>query len=325
MSDRSEGGEPMSDSEIEAERIAALLDGRVDGEERAELLRRLATSRCFREIAETAAVLRELEEPTVQAERVRDAVPGPPHDPIIHPVEPGGAPPSAVRGRTWRRRSTRWLPLASVVALVLVVPLVWRTASEGVDVGTPASHLASRDEGLPAGWTATRPWPVTLGAGEALSPTARAVRAGVLHTDLLLATRGGDTVQATRLRAEMAALISGVEGAAGAVRAYGGTVPESEQTLASAGGALEQLLGSDEVRWGAWLEAARIAAARRDAAFFRTHQSRAALEHATRYRHLPAAARATARRVNEALEAGTPPDWAAVADDFDQLLAASAI
>jgi hypothetical protein len=316
MSDRTRRGDAPRDSDIEPERIAALLDGKVGEEERAELLRMLAVSRSFHELTETAAVLRELEEFPADAASVHDALAVSP--PIRPPGGPERAPPSMVRGRRWRRR---WAALASVAALVLLAPLVWRAAAGGADVGTPASLLAFRDAGLPANWTADRPWPATLGEAASLTPTARAVRAGALHTDLLLGT--GDTAQVARLRAEMSTLLSGVEGAAGLNQAYSATGQEVGQALASAGAALEQLLGPDEVRWGAWLEAARIAAVRRDAAFFRVRASRAALDRAARLASLPAAVRTRAGSVRNAIDTA-PPDWPALSRELNRLLRDSA-
>jgi hypothetical protein len=67
------------------------------------------------------------------------------------------------------------------------------------------------------------------------------------------------------------------------------------------------------VRWGAWLEAARIAAARRDAAFFRAQAWDEAAP--------PSAAGADARRLLDRVRAAAAvPEWAPLQRDLDALL-----
>lgn len=316
----------MSEPDIDAERVAALLDGRLPEAERAELLSRLATSSHFRELAETAAVLRELELAGTNPAHEVDHEPDPPA-PTPSPAGAQEAPPSTARPG-WRRRPVRWLALAASLAVAALAIALWQPR-RGTDApGAPALRLASRDAGLPAGWTAARPWQVTLGGGAAsLIPSSRAVRAGVLHTDLVLAARAGDHAEVTRLVEEMEDLLTGVSGGSAVIQAYR-TPPAAatrrSQTIGDAGELLSQLLGTEDVRWGAWLEAARIAAARQDTEFFLANETRATLRRATRPGDLPETARTTARRLDEALRSGGPRDWPTVRRDLDQLLAVSA-
>jgi hypothetical protein len=79
---------------------------------------------------------------------------------------------------------------------------------------------------------------------------------------------------------------------------------------------------ADAARLGAWLATARVAAARRDAAFLRAPASRAAAEALTARADLDAATREAAGRVRAAVQNGAAPEWEALGHDVDALLAA---
>ncbi|HEU4562466.1 MAG TPA: hypothetical protein VFS20_31840, partial [Longimicrobium sp.] len=82
-----------------------------------------------------------------------------------------------------------------------------------------------------------------------------------------------------------------------------------------------RLAGENGVAVGAWAEAARLAAARRDAGFFRARASRRALERARRDPALPPAARAALQRLGAALHLPPPPDWGVVERETARILA----
>jgi hypothetical protein len=164
---------------IDDERLGALLEGRVSEPARGELLARLSASDDdFGVFAETAAVLRELEG------AASDADPDGPET-GAGPDEPGGAgapppeaeralrvsgpaPPSVRRPGGWRRPSARWLALAAVLALAVLVPVLRPWGGGGrLTPERAAGLLAGRGGGLPGGWTEQRrPWDATLGPGD---------------------------------------------------------------------------------------------------------------------------------------------------------------
>jgi hypothetical protein len=84
-----------------------------------------------------------------------------------------------------------------------------------------------------------------------------------------------------------------------------------------------RLAGEDGVALGAWAEAARLAAGRRDGGFFRARATRDALERFTGDAALPSAARPGLERIRAALAASGPPDWRALEGEATRLLAAA--
>ncbi len=181
MTDPKNGAERLaSPLEADAERLAALLDGRLDERRRAEAVARLASSDDeFEAFVDALAVTRELE--------AEDAAEG------VTPLRP------RVRQRWWRRPGGQWAAIAAVLAGLALLPAVWsRGRDPGVD--DPQSYAAlleSKGAGLPAGWDPT-PWRTTRGAGDPLTPQARAVRLGVHMTDLeaAIAARGPQVAEA---------------------------------------------------------------------------------------------------------------------------------
>ncbi|HEV2148119.1 MAG TPA: hypothetical protein VGR37_12010, partial [Longimicrobiaceae bacterium] len=71
------------------------------------------------------------------------------------------------------------------------------------------------------------------------------------------------------------------------------------------------------VELGAWAEAARIAAARRDAEFFRPRESRAVLGRAG---ELPEPAGAALERIRRAVEGDGAPEWNSLERGISDLL-----
>lgn len=292
----------MKEPRIEPERIAELLDGRLEEPERGRLLVQLATSGEFCDFAETAAVLREAE--------------------AVEGRKPRRLPPSTARARGWRTRPGRWLAIGAVLALAVLAPILWLARDRAMDhPGAPAALLSAMDAGLPPGWTARPAWEAALGTGDPLDAGARAVRAGALHTALLVALQGGGAEDAARIRDQLVALLSlpGTAPLASHYRELRMDAPTVAVDLESAGEALATSLGKEDVLWGAWLEAARIAAARRDAAFFRSGRTSGILDRAAESERISDAGHATLSNVRTSLNAEVIV-WPGVQRDLDTLL-----
>ncbi len=298
-------------STTEAERIAALLDGRLDERERADLLAHLATSDdAYEAFVDAAAVTREFkggESGTYD---------------II-------AVPAAKRapGR-WTSR-TGWFALAAVLAGVAVLPFLRTSFREPQydDPGRFVSMLESDDAGLPPGWNG-RPWTTTRGASDPLTPRARAVRLGARLVDLELGVRTQDSSVAV-LAAEIAALLEDIP-AAGAVAAMyrdlqksGAERPmEVKSALEQGRVAVARLAGEEPVAWGAWLEGARIALARGDVGYIESRRSRSLLRRVAARNDFNPRERAAIARVLSAATAGVRDRDGAIEDLMSLLRAA---
>lgn len=298
---------PVKEPTVDPERLAALLDGRLDERERAEVLARLAASEeDFEAYVDAIAVTRELE--------AGDEAEG------VTPLRPPGR-------RWWQRPGGHWLAIAAVLAGIALAPWLWTRAS-GPDLRDPGRYVAlleAEGAGLPAGWDRT-PWAVTRGPGDPLTPEARAVRLGVRLTELELAARAGDPAAAA-LAGEIVALLEEVRGAGpvaaiyGEVRRRAGEPAETLKPLLEQGRkAVAQVAGEEMVALGAWAEAARVAAARRDAEFFRSRESREMLGRAGGLPGVGEPARAAVGRIRAALEGGGAMDWNAVEQGATELL-----
>lgn len=300
----------MTEPAIDAERLAALLDGRLDERDRADLLARLASSPDDLEVfADAVAVMAELEERGEEKgiERLR--------------------PPS--HAPRWPAR--RWLALAAVLGTVAVAPLLW-TRVRPPDIRDPARFVAllpGDRPGLPERWD-SRPWPSTRSASGPLTEDARAARVGALLVDLELAVPVHDPA-VSELSGEIATLLDEVP-AAGPVAA---TFHEIARSADEPGARLQPLLdrerpeavrlvGAEMAALGAWAEAGRIAAVRRAPGYFRTRASRTALDRAAQLPGLPAPARSALERVREAVAGESAPDWVAVERDLALVLGALA-
>ncbi|HEX6536628.1 MAG TPA: hypothetical protein VF041_18725 [Gemmatimonadaceae bacterium] len=300
----------MSEPTTDAERIAALLDGRLSAEQRSELLARLASSESERDVlAEAAAILRDIE-------------PG-------ESAGGGKALPLVMPRPRWRfSRARPWLAIAAAVAFIGVIALVRSHGHTPAprDPGRFVAMLQARDGGAPAGWD-DHPWSVSRAAGAVVAPDARAVRIGARVAELELAVRARDSA-AARLAAELAALLEPIPASAPAVGIYrqvagrAGAPPNELAALLARGRvAAASLAGADLVELGAWLETARVAAARHDAAFFREPASRAMLDRAAGLATLPATARQSLRSIESSITASDAhPDWSAVEDALTGVL-----
>jgi len=301
----------LNGSPIDPERLGALLDGRLTERQRDELLARLAASDEGVEVfADALAVTDELE----REDRAAAGATG--EAPVIPFRRP--APRAA-----WPV-GPRLALAASLAAVAVGVTALALARGRGADddPGRYAALLAR--PGLPAGWNGA-PWTAARAAGETMQPRARAVRIGARLTDLEAAATAQDSPAARQAAADVAALLEPLPAAGPATAVYaelGRRAGEPAAGRERGRRTAARLAGADAVALGAWAEAARLAAARRDDAFFRARPTRRAVAHAAEDASLPADARAAAQRIRAALAAGAP-DWGALEAGASRLLAAA--
>ena len=296
----------MTQPAIDPEVLAALLEGRLPADQRAAVVARLAASEpALDAYIDAVAAMSELEPGQMIGDR-------------------GRAKSPAGSGRWLSPR--RWLALAAMLAGIGVVPwLATRMASNRTDPGRFVALLRAPAAGLPAGWDG-RPWSSVRGVEQPVTASARATRLGARLVDLDLAVQARDTAAAA-LAGDIGALLEALPAAAPVTAMYrdigqrAGAPPEElKPLLVQAGAAASQLAGPDRARFGAWVEAARIAAARGDTTFFRAAETRTALDRARGVAGLPEAARAIVPRLDSTLTLERAPDWSALERDLTALL-----
>jgi len=289
----------MSDSRIDAERIAALLDGRVSGEERAALLERLAQSEETMELlGDAAAIVHELD-PSVSENQT--------------PVDP--------RTR-WRQQGWRLAAAAAIVAAV-GIPL-WMRSRPSALGGNDALALLRVPIDRPA-TAVDAPWRALRGDPQSVTPKGRAVRVGARSIDLEASLRKRDRATDSALLNDLTALLANIPASAPLVTSLRVITEDTSMSdrairIVEVRNALGSFLGREWVATGAFLEAARIAATLQDSAFFASSRSRSMMERVTRSVELDSAARQAARH---ALAIGwdkTPVDWVALQRELTALL-----
>jgi hypothetical protein len=300
----------VTQPDIDPERLAALLDGRLPAAERRAVLDQLAASEPAAEAyVDALAVLSELE-PAQNAD-----------DPRARGI--------ASERLRWRHPPKRWLAIAALLAGVALAPsLITRLRrSEQTDPSRVVALLAARNRGLPAGWD-RGPWSSVRGADQPLTASARAVRLGALLVDLELAVRGHDAALADIAR-DISDLLEPVPASGPIAAMYRDLgqragVPSDDliPLLRPAGDAAVRLVGPQPAQLGAWVEAARIASVRSDTAFFRAGESRAVLAQAGNLSGLTDDAPEAVRRIQAALASERAPDWSALERDLTDLLRA---
>ncbi|GBD31638.1 hypothetical protein HRbin33_00597 [bacterium HR33] len=253
----------MSQDRLDLEELAAFVDGRLEGEARARVIRLLASSEeAYEVFAETLRFQAE--------ERARGA--------------------RVVRFPRWRRAVL--VPLAAAAALaLLLVQDRW--------LGTPQPEALSgarlvRQLDLSPAAVATlgaewdrHPWSVTRGGAARLDESELAFRLGMRSADLAAALRMTDYTGAERLAAEIVELLEGVELSQPVTSRYVDLRAkleqgESLQSLLEAAERSEQslsrLLDSPQFDLGRWCAAASLAVRLRNQDLFRSPGSRAFLE-----------------------------------------------
>ncbi|HVG43877.1 MAG TPA: hypothetical protein VM890_04075, partial [Longimicrobium sp.] len=294
----------------EDERLAAFLDGRLDEREREAMLARLtADDDAYEVFAHTAQVLRLAEADAAAA--------GAPEDEGVIPLH-GRAP---VLAASRRPAVLRWLALAAVLAgVALAGRALWPRSSAGADPVRVAARLEHVSAGLPLGFIEDTPWASVRGDGApgGASPeerVARAAHAGALLLDLSVAVQGRDAAK-TRLLAAQVIARTGSGGALRTIADGAGSPPERLQPLVEeATERIAKRLGQPEaLRLGIWVEAARLAAATHDAAFFADARTQGILDDAAR---LEPSARAAVEQVRGLLPGAGSPRWDALAAALD--------
>jgi Putative zinc-finger len=307
--------EPRPDDE----RLSALLDGRLTGRERDEVLAHLAADdEDYQVFVDTADVLRE-------AEAGEDAAPRR-EESGARREEEGRIPPSLRPGaRRWPGRAPRRIALAAAAAglvVLAVLALRGRAAAPGDPVRL-AGRLAYAERGLPEGWTERRTWSSARG-GAATRREARAARAGALLVDLSVAVAARDSADTRLLATQLRERFDAQATSSSPIRQVSARAGEPSAALRplveKAAERLEARLGRDHLRLGAWTEAASLAAYRRDEAFFRSGDTRRMLGRAERLTAADPAARDALARVRAALPAEGAPDWDALTGTLDTLL-----
>lgn len=269
---------------VDPEALAALLDGTLPAHERDEVLERLARSPGdYEAFVEAASVLRDLEDESGAA-----PVPAAP------PPPPSTASPPVREIRPARRGlpgAKLWLPLAAVLAGVLVVPRLLADPAplELLDgrtlVPTPGdgSLAALGQEWSQPGWSVKR------GSGRSLVEQHRDFRIGVRLAELDVAFEARDAQAVRRVEPELISLLSQVEASGLVLDEYrqirerasrqgpGGGEEERARALANLSAFLQD---SPWFGLGIWLEQARLAALANQPRFF-TASASGALEKLT--------------------------------------------
>jgi hypothetical protein len=292
--------EDVNEPPIDLERLGALMEGTVHPRERAALLARLAASEAELESYADALALRD----ELAAED--GAAPAPAETPVL--------PLRTRRTRGWGGPAR--LALAASVAAVAIGGAVWGL-SKGAGDDDPGRYAALLGRpGLPAGWNA-EPWTASRTPDEVLDPHARAVRIGARITALETAAAARDSAAVRRAAAGVGALLDPLPAAGPAASLYAELGRRAGEPAAATRALRERgrrtaarLAGEDGVALGAWAEAARLAAARRDQGFFRSDATHRALDRAARDSRLTPTARAGVERVRAGLAASPAPDWA---------------
>jgi hypothetical protein len=253
------------------ELLAALIDGKLSGAERARAIKLLADSDEALEAFASAARDEQLASPA-----------RPPAIPPIRPVIP-----------IWRRWKVA-VPVAAAAAITLaVLPRLVGGWSDAAFATEFASDLASQPRGsggtrvayLKTGWESR--WPENRGsvrgAREASRIGSRAdslseFRLAVQTLDLMVALRHGDTAAARSVVDDITQTLAGVDFSEQVAAAYAGlrsalgTAPTAEllDRASSAEGRLRSLIHSSSFERDQWIGAVDLAAQANDTSFFQS-------------------------------------------------------
>ncbi len=292
----------MKEPREDDERLSALLEGRVEGRQREELLAHLAEADDDYEVfTNTASVLRALEEEDARGRRP-------------------GAPPS-MRRRAWPAART----LAAVAGtMVLLLAAGWLLRGRGGSAAGYPLQLAMDLNVDTANWSPWEPQGTVRGWDVPTAKRPRAIYAGAKLMDLAVAVRSGDTAQIRELartlqreldvRTNPNAPLSRIAEAA-------------DQPADSLNALLEQATEryarsySKELELGAWIEAARLAALAKDAGFFADGASAGMLSRAERLARGDAQAEAAVAAVDDVLPPNVDAEWTELARRLEMMLA----
>lgn len=303
----------MTEPNLDPETLAAFIDGRLDPARRADVLARLTASEGDLEAFFDA----------VAASGIAASDAAPELAPRAAPIR------SVASGRRLGLR--RWGAGLAIAAVLLAGPLVvarWRSTSGAGADAMQALLQSAPGAALPRGWDA-QPWSATRGGSVPLASGATRIRLGARMADLALAVRGRD-LAAARYATDVAALLDDIPAAApiaGIYREIARRAAEppgqAEPLLDEAAAAVRRLPDGALVELGTWLEAARVAAAAHDAAFFRSAVTRSTLGRASSPALIPTAARDAIDGAVRQATSGSP-EWGVVEQRLTDVLAALA-
>lgn len=308
----------MNEPRHDDERLAALLDGRLEGPERDELLAYLAAAgEDYEVLVDTAAILREAEEDEIaQAIEAGNGA---------NPLPPEVVPPSVRKpaARWPRRRALRWIATFVVLAGLVVLGRVAWTGRQAPAAGVVqlAARVAQPGEGLPDRWEASSPGISARGGEADVGSPGDAARAGALLLRLGVAIQAGDA-EDTRLLSLQVQEIFDQNGGLDLkqIEARAGEPADSlAPLLQRATARLETLFDPDHLRLGAWVEAARIAAYQRKKAFFHAGDTPATLQKAEQLIAGDPGAQGAVQRIRGAIATAGGPDWAVLTTDLERL------
>jgi hypothetical protein len=243
----------MSAERIDAETLAAFLDGKLEPAERERVLRILAEQPEEYEVfVDAAHIAARLERST----------------------RTGGAEARRVSGATRRYPRAKWtVPLAiaaSVAAIALIPGLTSDDETLPIELARHLAVVSSPGPGslaarLGSDWDQPG-WSVTRGGGAGVPEQALAFRLGARATDVEIALNAADTTALRLVGENLLELVSGIDGGAGAAAQYRqllsqGTLTSAEARRSAAAGARGLTADSPWFDLGAWSESARIAAA----------------------------------------------------------------
>jgi hypothetical protein len=309
--------EPRHDDE----RLAALLAGRLEGQERDELLAYLSTADEDLEVfAHSAAILREMDE--------EDAPGNETGGKVLPPRREARVPSMSRSTRGWRK-APRWVVLPALAGLLVLGWLAWpgrgtpevspqRLAMSLGDAGRRLPFDASRpSEGIPGD--------PTRGEGPSERTPESAAQAGAFLVRLALAVQARDSAATATLALQTERRFDRQGSSAlRQIRARAGAPPaELQPLLERATHRLEDLLGADPLRLGAWTEAARWAALQHDALYFHSEDSASMLRLAERLADGDPRAGEAVSAVRRALRADRL-DWIALEQNLIAMLDAIA-
>ncbi len=215
----------MADRPIDAERIAALIDGRLTPAERSQLLAQIAESDEWRDVLAEAAV-------------------------VVH--DDAGSDQAVVDARATSRRWTPWLLVAAAAMLGVAVlrgagentadPAFDRLAMQVATLDVSVEELRAINESR---------WSVVRSSSIDLSHEARSVRLGALAVDALL-DREAHGLDA---RQQMIALLQSEAGASPLIQLL--NLVADSASLLGALHATRELVNHDAFDAGAWLQRVR--------------------------------------------------------------------
>ncbi len=284
----------MRDPNIDSERLAAFIDGKLGRAERQALLAQLASAddETLATFADALAVHGDLKHAT------------PVRRPWMH----------------WNRAAG--LAAAAAVVAAVGVGYVWRASR---DLGDDPTRFVDFVEGATVGSPAMRLW-TTRGGGsdQRVAGEALAIRIGASITDLSLTATARDTT-ARAIVASIISTLGQVDGSTNAIAKYrqlegelrAGARPREGQ-LRDAARSAALAAGGPATSAGAWMQAARVAAAQHDRSFFTRAANRAVLDSIAKV-DLPEPAQDAVTRVRDAAS-DADPDWAALEGALTDLL-----